>query len=77
MKDIALHAGVGYTTLKTLWKDLLGYELVVQTRAVGKAKMFKLNVKNPVVMKFIDFYWTVIDQEVDNRLHKKNRLIKH
>ena len=61
MKDIAKSAGVGYTTLKSIWKEFKQKKIVVQTRKVGKAKMYKLNLKNPVVEKFIDFYWTVID----------------
>lgn len=68
MKDIAKYAGVGYTTLKLLWKEFKQKKIVIQTREVGKAKMYKLNVKNPVVQKFIDFYWAVIDAVV----HKEN-----
>lgn len=64
MKDIAKFSEVGYTTLKALWKDFAKRKIVVQTRTVGKAKMYKLNVKNPVVRAFIDYYWTVISQEI-------------
>jgi len=60
MKDIARYARVGYTTLKSIWKEFRQKKIVIQTRTVGKAKMYKLNLTNPVVEKFIDFYWAVI-----------------
>ena len=64
MKDIARYSKVGYTTLKQAWKEFKGKKTVVQTRAVGKAKMYRLNIKNPVVNKFIDYYWAVVDSVV-------------
>ena len=60
MKDIARFANVGYTTLKTIWKDFSTRNIVVLTRTVGKAKMYKLNRNNLVVEKFIDYYWAVV-----------------
>jgi len=64
MKDIARHSGVGYTTLKEIWKEFREKNIVVETRFVGKAKMYKLNIKNHVVNKFIDYYWAVVDAVV-------------
>lgn len=64
MKDIARYSDVGYTTLKVLWKEFKEKKIVVQTRTVGKAKMYKLNVENPVVSTFIDYYWTVVSAVV-------------
>ena len=57
MTDIASLSGVGYSTLKLFWKKLEENKIVKQTRAVGKAKMYRLNSGNPVIMKFRDFYW--------------------
>lgn len=64
MKDIARHSKVGYTTLKQIWKEFKEKNIVIQTRIVGKAKMYRLNLKNPVVNKFIEYYWTVVDSVV-------------
>lgn len=70
MKDIARYSKVGYTTLKELWKEFKEKKIVVQTRAVGKAKMYRLNLKNPVVNKFIDYYWAVVESVV----RKENKI---
>jgi len=64
MKDIARYSGIGYTTIKTIWKEFKQKKVVVQTRTVGKARMYKLNLANPVVEKFTDFYWAVVDAVV-------------
>ena len=64
MADIAVKAGVGYSTLKTLMKELLERSLIIQTRISGKSKMYKLNKETPLVKKFTEFYWNITDQAV-------------
>lgn len=64
MKDIARYSKVGYTSLKKIWKEFREKKIVVQTRVVGKAKMYRLNLKNPVVNRFIDYYWAVVGSVV-------------
>ena len=59
MKDIAKNSKVGYTTLKEFWDSLVKRNVVKQTRTVGEAKMYKLNISNPEVRSFSKFYWTV------------------
>ncbi|MEA2037153.1 MAG: hypothetical protein U9O94_06580, partial [Nanoarchaeota archaeon] len=75
MKEIARYSNVGYTTLKNIWKDFRQKGTVIQTRTVGKAKMYKLNLKNPVVKKFIDYYWAVVDSIVrkENNIGKEEQ----
>lgn len=65
MKDIARFSDVSYSALKEIWKEFVKMEVVVHTRDVGKAKMYKLNRENVLVEKFIDYYWSVVDLEVE------------
>jgi len=65
MKEIAKNAEIGYTTLKEFWHDFVRRGIVKQTRAVGKAKMFKLNLESKEVQLFIKLYWTVIERQTD------------
>ncbi|MFH1072826.1 MAG: hypothetical protein V1743_05340 [Nanoarchaeota archaeon] len=53
MTEIASLSGVGYSSLKLFWNDLVTCGLVRQTRTVGKAKMYVLNDANPVVRQFL------------------------
>lgn len=64
MTDIAHLSGVGYSTLKLFWPKLEEECIVTNTRTVGRAKMYKLNTKNPIVKKFKDFYWATTKQQV-------------
>jgi DNA-binding MarR family transcriptional regulator len=52
--DIAKGAGISRTTLSATWENLVKNGLVSETRVVGRAKMYKLNLKSPVVQKFIE-----------------------
>jgi len=70
MTEIAKQTQIGYTTLKNIWKEFKTRNIVIQTRAIGKAKMYKLNSDNPVVEKFIDFYWTVVESVIQKDVGK-------
>lgn len=74
MTDIANNSKVGYTTLKLFWKKLIDSEIVIQTRTVGKAKMYQLNRSNLIVKQFIKMYNTIVETETEKIL-KKEQLI--
>jgi len=67
MKDIAKFSNVSYTALKEIWKEFINRDIVTHTRNVGKAKMYKLNRENQQVEKFINYYWSVVDSEVNKK----------
>ena len=71
MTDIAKLSGVGYATLKLFWGTLEKNSIVANTRSVGKAKMFKLNLNNPVVKKLREFYWETTKRQLSNFVEKK------
>jgi len=76
MTDIANFSGIGYSTLKLFWSRLERQKIITQTRTVGKAKMYKLDLSNPVVKKFRDFYWETTKQRVHEKF-KQEVAIKH
>lgn len=71
MKDIARHAEIGYTTLKLFWPRLEQYKIIMQTRKVGKAKMYKINYQNPIAKKFRELYWEVTKTAVHDELKEE------
>jgi transposase len=77
MTDIASLSGVGYSTLKLFWEKLEKEGIVVKTRTVGKAKMYKLNTANPVIKKFRDFYWETTKRHVHERVKEKEITVRH
>jgi len=64
LTDIASKANIGYSTLKILIKKLEKIGFVIQSRSVGKSKMYKLNTENKLVNKFINFYWDITKENI-------------
>ena len=77
MTDIASLSGVGYSTLKLFFKKLESQGIVVKVREVGKAKMYKLNINNPVVKKFRDLYWETAKQKIRKKQYPQNDKKSH
>jgi len=71
MTAIAELSGVGYSTLKLFWNKLEKGGIVVQTRTVGKAKMYRLNLSNPSMKLFREFYWKITKQKVHEQIIEK------
>ncbi|VVB81740.1 Uncharacterised protein [uncultured archaeon] len=76
MTDIAGLSGVGYSTLKLFWQRLEKEGIVVNTRIVGKAKMYKLNLANPVIRKFRDFYWETTRHHIHEKAKEKELVVR-
>jgi hypothetical protein len=77
MTDIASLSEVGYSTLKLFWSKLEKENIVVNTRTVGKAKMYKLNLTNSIIKKFRDFYWETTKQKVHEKVKEEEIIVKH
>lgn len=74
LKEISKYSDVSYSAVKILINNLLQDKWVVVTRKLSKIKLYKLNINNPEVKKFIEFYWTVIEQKIksDNKSKETN-----
>jgi len=55
MTEVARGAGVGWSAFTGVWRRLEEKKIVVATREIGNAKLFKLNRENPFVEKLIEF----------------------
>ncbi len=66
LTDIAKNAKVGYATLMRTWKNLEGNKIVILSRVVGKAKLYKLNKNNPAVQHFIKMYWEITNRATEH-----------
>ena len=75
LTDIAENANIGWTTLHRIWGDLLKFKMVVPTREIGRAKLFKLNEANPAVNDLIKVYDTLLYQETENYFVKSLKRI--
>lgn len=53
MTEIAKNSGVGWTSFSEIWRQLINKGIVIFTRKIGNAKLFRLNTKNPWVKELI------------------------
>jgi len=74
MSDIARNSKVGWATLSRLWGEFIKLRMVIPTREIGKAKLFKLNEDNPAVMELINVYKKLLQQETENYFAKKIKI---
>ena len=77
LKEIAKYSNVSYPCIKQLKKELIKGKWITLTRKIGRAQMYKLNVKNPVVKKFMDYYWAVVESAVEEELGIKSKAKIH
>jgi hypothetical protein len=52
--DMAKNSGIGRTTLYRVWDNLIDHEIILPTRVIGKAKLYKLNKGNFVIQKLME-----------------------
>ncbi len=74
MSDIARNSKVGWATLSRLWKEFVGLKIVIPTREIGKAKLFKLNEGNEAVQHLIDVYKKLLEQETENYFNRHAKM---
>ena len=56
-----------------IWDKLIQLNIVIPTRQIGRAKLFKLNEENPAVEKLIKLYDTLLYLEAKNYFTKKSQ----
>jgi hypothetical protein len=75
LTDIAENANIGWMTLHRIWNNLLRFNIVVPTREIGRAKLFKLNEENPAVEKLIKLYDTLLYLETEKYFKRKVEVV--
>lgn len=74
LTDIAKESQVAWSTLNLLWPRLEKTGIVTHTRNVGKAKMYKLNIRNAMTKKLIAFADSLVLDYTNSRLSKRKIL---
>lgn len=69
--EIAKNANVNFVTLKKLWPKLEEDKIIIETRILAGAKLYKLNVDNPIVKKLIELNEFLCWQHVEQMSEKE------
>lgn len=70
LTEIARNSDIGWSTLHGFWHKLVDLQIVIKTRRIGRAELYKLNVKSPLVKKLIDIDNTISEKLIEKRMRK-------
>lgn len=62
LTDIAEGSNIDRVTLFRLWPQLIKEKIIVHTRNIGNAKLFKLNVENSDVKILLEMFDKIINE---------------
>lgn len=62
LTDIAEKAEVSWRTLHRIWPNFVKNKIVILTRTIGRAKLYKLNMENPAVIKLVELFDNLLEQ---------------
>jgi len=71
MTEIMKNSNVGWTSFKGIWKNLLKNKVIIPTRKIGNAKLFKLNTENEFVKKLVEIDRKITKEETDKLFSKE------
>ena len=75
--DIAEGAGISRVTLFRMWNELDKSNLLVHTRDIGNAKLYRLNLDNPYVKVLAELFDKIINVHFHEKTKKKIAVYSH
>ena len=63
--EISEATGVSRMTLDKVWGELVSNGIIVETRKIGRATLYKLNMDSPLVLGFIELDRTISKEYAD------------
>ena len=70
--DMAENAGIGRSTLYRVFDNLIKNKIIIHTRDIGRAKLFKLNKDNPKIKKLMEIDDMLVLEEL--KKHAKQEI---
>lgn len=75
LTDISEKADVSWRTLHRIWPNFVKNEIVIITRTIGRAKLYKLNMENPNVIKLVELFDNLLEQNIPKTKVRKEKKI--
>jgi len=67
--EVAREIGISRITIEPIWQNMVKQKIIIKTKKIGNATLYKLNVENPVVVKMRE-----LDLVLANRLYTKEKI---
>lgn len=71
LTDIAKNSDIGWSTLHKFWNDLVKLGMVVKTRRIGRAELYRLNMESQMVKKLIELDLNISRKMLETELDKR------
>lgn len=71
LTDIAKNSDIGWSTLHGFWDNVVKLGIVVKTRKIGRAELYKLNLSSPLVKKLIDLDIDISKKLMNEEINKQ------
>ena len=71
LTDIAKSSDIGWSTLHQFWSNIVKLGIVTKTRKIGRAELYKLNLKSPLVKKLIDLDADISKKMIFEEMNKQ------
>ena len=71
LTDLAMKAGMSWSTLHRIFPKFVSNNIVIEVREVGRAKLYKLNTNNLFVQKLVDLYDLLLSQELKRSVERE------
>lgn len=77
LTDLAKKAGISWSTLHRIFPRLVKSNIVILTREVGRAKLYKLNKNHRVVKRLVELHDAVLEQSLTEAEEKQMIVVHH
>ncbi|MEK6953189.1 MAG: hypothetical protein AABX29_09320 [Nanoarchaeota archaeon] len=71
LTDIAKNSDIGWSTLHQFWNNIVKLGIVIKTRRIGRAELYKLNLNSPLVKKLIELDLDISKKMIEEEINKQ------
>ena len=67
--EVAKEVGISRMTIEPLWQTLIKQKIIIKTKKIANATLYRLNIKNPIVIKLRE-----LDLVLANKVYTKEKV---
>ncbi len=73
LTEISENSGIAWTTLNRIFPRFIDLGIVKETRRIGRAKLYAIDEKHPLVKKLVSLRTNIADYFIEIELKKQER----
>ena len=72
--QVSEETGVSRITLDKIWEELINKKIIIKTRTIGRADMYKLNKDSQIVKTLLELSLKLASTYADDEIRKLNKV---